>query len=325
MNRNSSNILFNKYILITGATGFLGSHILDYMIKNTEYKFIALKRVNSKLDKIKFLSNDIPRQIFSDIVTFIDVETPACTNLDEIFSSYNICAVIHCATDYGRNKTSCMSVIDSNIIFPIRLLESAIKFNVDLFINTDSYFNKPNFTYNYLQNYSLSKKSLNLWLRYFSNKIKIANCILEHMYGELDSINKFTSFLISEIAIKNSPSIDLTYGDQKRDFIYIQDVVSAYKVILDFCLNNKIKYRDFEIGTGISTSVKEFASTVKQKAKSNTMINFGVIPYREDEIFISVAENSSLLNLGWQPKYNIKEGIEKYINYEKIINCDTYI
>ena len=81
-------------------------------------------------------------------------------------------------------------------MYPINLLEMAVKNNVGVFINTDSYFNKENLSYNYLLNYSLSKKSLNLWLKHFSKKIKIINMVLEHIYGEYDNDNKFIEKII---------------------------------------------------------------------------------------------------------------------------------
>ncbi len=304
----------NETILITGVTGFLGSHIFKFLVENTGYKVLGLKRPTSDLLRIKNYESSL-----------IDL-TPGYSNIDGIMKKYNVKAIIHCATNYGRGGISCAEVLDSNLIFPIKLIESAVENGVDLFINTDSYFNKENFSYMYLQNYSLSKKSLGLWLKYFANKIKVANVVLEHIYGENDSLSKFTSFLIHKIALEKTSEVELTSGDQKRDFIYIQDVVTAYKTILDFCLNNKMTYRNFEVGTGKALSIKHFAMAVKDISGSTTALNFGAIPYREDEIFISEAENSMLLNLGWKPQFFYKDGIREYIkNEQTIVNCNSNI
>lgn len=296
------------YICITGATGFLGSHLLKYLLFNTNYNFVLIKRTSSSLTRLENI--DKTRVYFFDVDENFE-------NLEECFKDKKIISIIHCATNYGRNAKTCLNILKTNLNFPIKLLELAVKYNVISFINTDSYFNKPNMSYFYLQDYSLSKRSLRLWLEYFSSKIKIANVVLEHIYGENDSLEKFVPFLINEIAVKNSLEINLTGGEQKRDFIYVDDVVCAYKYILDFTLTRELKYKNFDLGTGIVTSIKDFANTVKRESSSHTKLNFGALPYRTDEIMLSKAENSDLLNLGWKPRYTIQKGIKKYISNER--------
>ena len=120
---------------------------------------------------------------------------------------------------------------------------------------------------------------------------------------------------INEIAKKNSSSVDLTGGEQKRDFIYIDDVVKAYKYILDFTLNKYLKFKQFNIGTGKAYSIKELACEIKKQSKSSTKLNFGALPYRVDEIMISQADNSEMKNIGWEAEYDLRKGIGEYIKY----------
>jgi nucleoside-diphosphate-sugar epimerase len=291
-----------KTILLTGATGFLGSHLLERLLEEN-YTIIVLKRSFSNISRIEKLLND------SKVISYnIDI-----IQLEKIFIENNIETIIHCATNYGRNNKSCYKVLETNLMFPIMLLEFAVKYKVKTFINTDSYFNKDNNSYSFLLDYSLSKKSLNLWLKYFSNKIQIINMLLEHIYGENDSIDKFVESTIQEVAIVQVKKIDLTLGYQKRDFIYIKDVVNAYIQILTWSEKHKFKFENFDIGTGVTTSIKDFVKEIKKISKSNTLLNFGELPYRKDEIMYSVADNSKLLNIGWEYKYNIHDGINNII------------
>ena len=292
--------------MITGVSGFLGSHLLKFLLATTNYKFVAIKRETSNL--FRLLDIDSTR------VEFFDVSNDF-NDLEDAFKDKNILSIIHCATNYGKKGESCVDILHTNLIFPIKLLELAIKYNVESFINTDSYFNKPQMSYQYLQNYSLSKKSLLLWLKLYSEKIKIANVVLEHIYGPQDNLSKFVPFLINEIAKKNSSSVDLTGGEQKRDFIYIDDVVKAYKYILDFTLNKYLKFKQFNIGTGKAYSIKELACEIKKQSKSSTKLNFGALPYRVDEIMISQADNSEMKNIGWEAEYDLRKGIGEYIKY----------
>lgn len=149
-------------IILTGATGFLGSHLLKHLIDKTNYNIIILKRSFSDLTRIS---------------TILDNKRVSVVNIDQnpIETAFSDrkggVAIIHVATDYGRDG-SCVKTLEANLIYPIKLLELACKYNIELFINTDSYFNKDNMSYLYLQNYSLSKKSLNLWLKFFLKKLK---------------------------------------------------------------------------------------------------------------------------------------------------------
>ena len=290
-------------ILVTGATGFLGSHLLKGFLNNTNHNIIVLKRSFSDVSRISNILNNV-RVKFYDIDKF---------PLEKVFEETKIDAIVHCATNYGRNENSCYSVLETNLMFPIRLLDLSVQHGVKIFINTDSYFNKENMSYSYLLNYALSKKSLLLWLKYFSKKIKVVNMVLEHVYGEDDRADKFVYQMIDKIAVKKVPSIDLTYGDQKRDFIYVDDVVDNYIKILDYAQKHSFRFRSFDIGTGNAVSIKDFVTEIKKISGSYTVLNFGAIPYREDEIMCSCAYVTELQDVGGGAECAYSKGLAKII------------
>jgi nucleoside-diphosphate-sugar epimerase len=204
-------------------------------------------------------------------------------------------------------------------MFPIRIAELSIKHHVNTFINTDSYFNKESLSYNYLLNYSLSKKSLISWLKRLSGQLKIVNIMLEHVYGPYDNTEKFVENAIQSIGVKQDKEFDTTHGYQKRDFIYIDDVVNAFLIVTRDALNKEFHYKNFELGTGKSVEIREFINIIKKLTNSSTIINFGRIPYRSDEIMESKADAQELFNLGWFPQYNVEQGLE-YILKQYIEN-----
>lgn len=291
-------------ILLTGATGFLGSHILKRMVETDNHKLIVLKRSFSNTKRItEYLNNQNIR--------YYDIDK---INIQEVFLQNKIEAIVHVATEYGRKNSSVTKILETNLMFPICLLENGIKNGCEIFINTDSYFNKEGLSYNYLLDYSLSKKSLLMWLKYYSKDIKIANMVLEHIFGENDNPDKFSEYVIRNIAVNKVKSIDLTMGTQKRDFIYVDDVVDAYMKVLEYeNKSDKNGFDEFDTGLGSAISIREFVEIIKTVSKSDTIFNFGAVPTRTDEIECSFANNEGLSALGWQPKYNVKEGLEKII------------
>ena len=221
-----------KTILLTGATGFLGSHLLKKLLSGIGYKIILLKRSFSNVSRIE-------NELKNDNVKSYDIDE---IELEKIFEQEKITIIIHCATEYGRQGVNVGDIWNTNLILPVKLLELALKFNVQGFINTDSYYNKgERLFYPYLLNYSLSKKSLNLWLDYFSDKIKIINMVLEHVYGEDDSPNKFVNEMINKIAIEKVKFVNLTEGDQIRDFIYVEDVAETYLKAIEYLQNKNFQ------------------------------------------------------------------------------------
>lgn len=219
--------------------------------------------------------------------------------------------IIHCATDYGRKNVSPLQVIEANLILPLNLLYYAKLNNVSAFINTDTFLDKR------INHYSLSKKQFREWFETFSGEMVCVNMILEHFYGPHDDKTKFVSFVIHEL-LSGKEKIDLTLGEQKRNFIYIDDVVDAFEVIIKHDFNGENGFYDFFVGSNESISIKDFVRLLKQCSKNeNTFLNFGAIPYRANEIMESEIDTVALNKLGWVPRTSLEEGLLKTIALER--------
>jgi len=289
-------------VLLTGATGFLGSSLLRRLLL-TDRLVLATVRPTSKTERIIDLLSH-PKLIL--------VNSDAGT-LERTFQQHQIGTIIHTATEYGRGQTPVASILDSNLVLPIRLVELGTRYNAGGFINTDSYFNKLGGSYSNLLNYSLSKRTLLVWLEKFSPQISIANVVLEHLYGPQDSKSKFVEHVIRAVAIDRNKSIKLTHGHQKRDFIYLDDAVDAFVKVLEHIENQKFKLKTFEVGHGKSIQIRDFVKAVAQISNSSTSLDFGEINYRDDEIMNSVADTRALFELGWKPTIEPNEGITRIL------------
>lgn len=289
-----------KRILLTGVTGFLGSHLAKALLV-VGYEIVALKRKSSALHRIETVT--------SDIVLF-DIEE---LDFDDLFRTCGkIDAIIHTATCYGRNNESVSEIFAANTEFPLRLLDAGSRAGVELFLNTDTILDK------YLNLYALSKNQLLQWGKFFSmyEKIRFANIRLEHFYGPDDDPTKFSTYVINS-CLGNIQELRLTKGEQKRDFIYIDDVVSAYMVLLEKMDSFNNAFVEFDVGSGQSVSIKEFVETVHRLTASKTHLAFGALDYREGEVMHSEADISSLAALGWKCCYDIEAGLNQVVEQER--------
>jgi nucleoside-diphosphate-sugar epimerase len=207
-----------KTILLTGGTGFLGSNLLR-RLKADGAKVLLLKRsssnpwrISSELGDCQFYNAD---------------ETP----LEQIFKDHRIDLVIHCATNYGRSQVAVTDILQANLTLPLHLLQLSAQNGVSAFVNTDTILDKG------VSAYSLSKKQFSDWLGVFSDRLLCVNVAIEHFFGPGDDPSKFVSSMVKRM-ISGDPEIELSPGTQKRDFIYIDDVVAAFEKIIVFCQNN---------------------------------------------------------------------------------------
>ena len=111
-------------IVLTGATGFLGSHILKGLVHTNTYHVVVLKRSFSNLTRI---ANLLQRHD----IEYLNVDLEENT-IKQRFSKGDISAVIHCATEYGRGRKPIANVLRANLIFPINLLDMCVEFGVDV-------------------------------------------------------------------------------------------------------------------------------------------------------------------------------------------------
>ena len=289
-----------KRILFTGATGYLGSHLAKAMVK-ANYELLVIKRRSSNLYRINSI---IPH------INFLDIEDLYSSDLIEI--TKNIEAIVHVATCYGRSNETVNEIFSVNTEFPLRLLEAGSRAGVKIFLNIDTALNK------YINSYALSKHQLYQWGKYFSihKKIKFANLRLEHFYGPNDDATKFVTHVIKS-CMANLPDLKLTLGEQKRDFIFLDDVVSAYMHILE--LSNDIDefFIEMDVGSGQPVSIRMLVEAIHAMTESRTHLNFGAIPYREGEVMHSEADTSRLNALGWCCQYDLAAGLKISIEEEK--------
>ena len=272
-------------ILLTGATGFLGNHLLRGLLADG-HQIMAWRRTKSDLSAVA----DTVEQC-----RWFNGDTAAP---QEAFETFRPDVVIHCATVYGRDGETA-AVLEGNLQFPVKLLDCAVRTGCRYFINTDSFFCKqlPERLEQgrplYLPEYTLSKYQFREWgrLRAEQGTVTFVNLQLEHVYGSGDRPGKFFPWLEEQFR-NNVPSVNLTDGTQLRDFVPVEGVVLAYRqVVRDLlCMRG---YQSFEVGTGTAVTLRSFVERLRDSLGASTRLCFGAIPRKPEEILYSVADADS--------------------------------
>ncbi|WP_312687701.1 NAD-dependent epimerase/dehydratase [Kosakonia sp.] len=278
-------------ILVSGATGYLGRQLIAFLSKR--HSVAGLCRRNIESDgtwlQINISESDWHKKV----------------------NAYEPDVIINTVTCYGRNKENLSTLVESNVLFPLHLLESVLD-RKSVFINCGT--SLPAQTNQYAltkhQFVDLAKSLLS------SSKINASfvELKLEHFYGEHDADSKFTAMLIRKCLANES--IDLTSGVQKRDFMYIGDLLSAFDVIIRH-LSSFEKIDEIEVGSGEGISLKEFAELVRRSTGSNSVLNFGAIESRSNELMFSCANTARLNAMGWSRKYSHEDAIVEIVRKEK--------
>ena len=288
-------------MLITGGTGFLGSNLADGLVGL--FDLVILRRKMSNMARIQHL---IPR------ITVVEIEG---LDLTAFFKEQRFDGVIHCATNYGRYENNLSGTIEANLILPLALLNHAIENNVSVFINTDTVLDKR------ISHYSLSKSHFKDWLMFFSAGIKSINIELEHFYGRDDDPSKFVSSIIRQLVSNEEKRVALTMGEQKRSFIHIDDVVSAFVTVLKRLDEIPDGFNLFQVGSSQQVSIREFVTLTSHLCcNTRSILDFGALPYRANEAMEVCLDMSRLKMLGWKERVSLREGLLDAIAHQRRVN-----
>lgn len=295
--------------MLTGGTGFIGSHLLEELLKQNK-KVILLKRSFSNTWRIdKLLENE------NLILKNIDEE-----ELGDIFSQYDIEGIFHLATYYIRSHRSdeISEMINTNINFPTQLLENAVNNDVKFFINTGTFSEydldsspiSEDSEFKAFNLYSSTKTAFEDILKYYHGKngLTCATIKLFTPYGPKDDENKITPYLIIKSIKKED--ILVKSPNKKLDFIYVADIVDSYISIM----NNISKLEDYEsftLGTGIGTTLTDLLKIIETYLGKNDNVSYGDL--EDNQVWCS---NKKIKDkIGWSPKVTLEEGVKLTIDY----------
>ena len=240
-----------KNILITGASGFVGSHVLDDCLKNN-FNVYAILRDSKK--NVSF-AKKYKKQIFPIFYK----------NIYEIKNKLTNCKidyVIHCATHYIKkhDHNDIEDIIKSNVLFSTIFLDAVVNIKIKKFINLGTVWQHFNDTKNLAFNlYAATKQSFECIFNYYKNqytKIKFYNILLTDTFGINDKRKKLIPILLKNYNKKNQDRINIP-KNLSMNLVNINEVTK--------CLNNLLKK---------NSESNNYVIKSKQDVKIFDLINF---------------------------------------------------
>jgi len=290
-------------ILVTGATGFIGQNLVKVLL-DKNYEVHCIIRVDSNTSNIS-----------QNITIFKYDENIG--SLIEYFNKQNFDGVIHLASLFLASHTQddISNLISSNVKFGTELLEASKQSNTKWFINTGTFWqNYENESYNPVNLYAAIKEAFESVAKYYTQTSNLIFTIikLNDTFGANDTRNKVFN-LWNKIA-KSSETLEMSAGEQIIDISYIDDVISAYEVLITHLSSDQkedFKNKEFVVTNNEKMSLKELSKVFEEATNTKLNIRWGARPYREREVMIPYNNGQTVPN--WNQKYTLKQAIQKTI------------
>ena len=316
----------DKRILVTGAAGFIGSNLVDALLK-IESKVIGIDNLfNGKLTNLAHASKDPNFNFYKADIRDFSFLLKICKDIDIIYHM----AAFTSVPDSVNMPRSCN---DINITGTFNILECGRMYNIKsiIFASSGAVYGdtitlpmKEDMPTNPISPYGVSKLTGEKYLYQYSKNYGLNTIALryQNVYGPRQEMSPYSGVISKWLGNLQNKQNLLIYGDgeQIRDFVYIKDVINAN---LKAAISKKVEGEVFNIGSDTKISINELAKTIKELWGFNNI----EIEYTEPRIgdiekgYADITKARSLLN--YEPKFDIHAGLLDYINWiksEKIKN-----
>ena len=303
-------------LLITGGLGFIGSHLVDSLSKKS-YKIKILTKTLSKKNNIKNSSHVQIEKI--DLVNF--------KRLGQIIEKFKPDTIIHLAghTSHSKSFEEPLEDIESNAKTTLFMLEKIRELGLSCKFVLGSTFiviGRPiklpvteNTPCNPTTIYGTNRLASEHYCKIYHDVYGIDTVVfrITNSFGPREQIipsKNAVNYLIHN-AFKGNTVTIYNRGKFFRDLIYISDVVSGIKTIMNKGKSGELYW----ISSGKKTWFYELANLLGKL--TNCKVKFVTTPRytKKTDVGNFVVDNSKLKSIGWKPKISVKDGIKKTLEY----------
>ncbi len=320
-------------ILVTGGAGYIGSHIVEDLVKRKKNVFIIDNLVTGF------------RRLIVKGSTFINCDIKNSAKVKKIIKKYNIDSIIHLAAhlNVSEGEIKKKKYISNNIIGTRRLIESCKNSNVKniIFSSSCSVYGSINGSVNEKKklnpqgHYAFTKYKGEQLIKKYAKKYNYRYAILRYfnVAGASDSnkigeIQESYGHLIKNLAIqslKKNPKIFIYGNDYKtkdgtciRDYVHVSDLADIHIRSLNF-INLKSKSLVLNCGYGKGYSVLDIVNIFKKMKKK---LIFEFTKRRPGDVAKVYADTKKIKRiLKWKPRYNnLNKILKSSFRWEKKLN-----
>jgi UDP-glucuronate 4-epimerase len=334
-----------KRILVTGAAGFIGYHLVESLLK-IGYTVIGIDNLNDYYDvNLKFdrlnESGILKRKIKANSkiqseshinYSFIKSDITDFQYLHKLFSQENFEIVINMAAQAGVRYSieNPHAYVNSNLVGFINILECCRNFNIGHLIYASSssvYGNNKKVPFSEEDSvdypvslYAATKKANELMAHTYSHLFKLPTTGLRlfTVYGPWGRPDMAP--ILFATAIKDQKPIKVfNNGKLERDFTYIDDIIIGIIKTIDFPPKANFEhpfYQVFNIGNSKKVKLLDFIQTLEDIMGRSTEKLF--LPMQEGDVLSTWADSKKIAeSIGFIPAVGIKEGLEKFVSWYK--------
>jgi UDP-glucose 4-epimerase len=305
----------NKRVLLTGACGFIGSHLARRLIDEGAEVHILIKK-----DSNQFRLRDISKNIFSwhgDILDYQSICT--CLSAARPYIIFHLAALLN----VKRDPALIEPMIETNMNGTLNLLRAVIseEIGIESFVNTGSAEEYGNGPIPFIEDqrempvspYSASKVAGTHFCQMLHRSIGLPVVTLRPflVFGPGQDNGMFIPSLIKHCL--GGRDFSMTEGNQTREFTYVDDIVEAY-ILAAQC--PRAHGEVINIGSGIEYRIRDVAERVVNKMGNPIRLLIGALPKRSGEAEHFFCRNEKAKELiGWSPKVDLDEGLERTIKW----------
>ena len=301
--------------IVTGGAGFIGSHMVEFLLKKGFDVIVIDNMSNGQLDNVE-LFKDNPHYTFLKIDLSKEFDDSYFKDIDYVFHMAALADIVPSIEEPLKYH-------ESNVTATVKILEACRKYNIKKLIYSassscygipDNYPTdenaeiKPQYPYAFTK--YVGEQYALFWGRLY--KVPVISLRYFNVFGTRARTNDtygavFKVFLSQKL--HNQPLTIVGDGTQTRDFIYVTDVVRANLMVAESDLNNEI----LNVGTGKPQSINYLAELI-----GGPTVNIPKRPGEPDSTNADITKIKKLLN--WEPEVSFEEGVKimlKNIDYWK--------
>ena len=328
-------------ILVTGAAGFIGFHLANKLLE-TGYDVIGYDNVNDYYDpKLK----EARLAVLNDYknFTFFRNDLSDEQTLAKLFDDHSPQLVVHLAAQAGVRYSliNPKAYMESNSIGFFNILEACRHHDVEHLIYASSssvYGMNEKMPFSTRHNvdhpislYGATKRSNELMAHAYSHLYNLPTTGLRFftVYGPWGRPD-MALFLFTEAILKGEPIEVYNKGEMKRDFTYIDDIISGVLSLLESPpeaidhwngqvtdpSSSKAPFKLYNIGHNSPVNLMDFIGEIEKKLGKKAEINF--MPLQPGDVVASHADVENLVeDFGYRPTTTVVDGVRKFIEWYK--------